>query len=344
MGNSSIRIDYMSYKISVIIPVYNAEQYLERTINSIINQSIGFENIELIIVDDFSTDSSKEIIEKFSNKYSNIKPIYSNKNHSLPSFGRNKGIEVASSKYIMFSDHDDEYVFDFCETLYNEIENNDVDLVSCRYYAIRNNEIINEEYINNNREKKLVDNCLKCSSVMLWNKIFKKSIINKYDIKFPDARNEDYLFCGKYFANSKKLIEINYCGYKHYYYDATLGNTSNVKYEDTLTVINSYYDLCNYIIDNNQNPPDFFNKSIRKDAFAILCYPRVTNQSLDKIKLIFDKYISFEELVDGEKLNFVVELGKYFFKRKLYRLGLIYVKFLFRLQKSDLLKKVYVKI
>jgi len=68
------------YKISMIIPVYNAEKYLKRTINSIINQSIGFENIELILVDDNSQDNSKSIIEEYVAKYDNVIGIYSNNN------------------------------------------------------------------------------------------------------------------------------------------------------------------------------------------------------------------------------------------------------------------------
>ena len=97
------------YKISMIIPVYNAEKYLKRTINSIINQSIGFENIELILVDDNSQDNSKSIIEEYVAKYDNVIGIYSNENHGFPGFGRNKGIEIASAQYIMFSDNDDEH-------------------------------------------------------------------------------------------------------------------------------------------------------------------------------------------------------------------------------------------
>ena len=65
----------MEYKVSVIIPVYNAEKNLRNTVQSVINQSIGFENIELIIVDDASTDNSKKIIESLSKEYNNIIPF-----------------------------------------------------------------------------------------------------------------------------------------------------------------------------------------------------------------------------------------------------------------------------
>ena len=79
----------MDYKVSVIIPVYNAEKYLKNAIESVINQTIGFENIELILVDDNSTDESPKIILDYSEKYENIVSFLSNENHGLPGFGRN---------------------------------------------------------------------------------------------------------------------------------------------------------------------------------------------------------------------------------------------------------------
>ena len=105
------------YKVSIIIPIYNSEKYLERTINSIIKQTIGFENLELILVDDNSTDSSRDIVEKFAKKYENIIYYFSRENHGCPGFGRNLGVEMANSEYIMYCDNDDEYDSELCEKL-----------------------------------------------------------------------------------------------------------------------------------------------------------------------------------------------------------------------------------
>jgi len=127
------------YLISIIMPIYNAEKYLERTINSIINQTIGFENIELILVDDNSSDSSRDIINAFSKKYSNIVPFFSQVNHGFPGYGRNIGIKNASANYIMFSDNDDEYEVDFCEIVYNLIEKLDCDVLSTNFTILEGN-------------------------------------------------------------------------------------------------------------------------------------------------------------------------------------------------------------
>lgn len=90
----------MEYKVSVIIPVYNADKYLRTAIESVINQTIGFENIELIIVNDNSTDNSRNIIEEYSSKYENIVDIHLEKNSGYPGKPRNVGIERATAPYL----------------------------------------------------------------------------------------------------------------------------------------------------------------------------------------------------------------------------------------------------
>ena len=82
-----------NYKISVIIPVYNTEKYLEDAINSIINQSIGFNNIELILINDGSTDNSENICLKYNNKYNNI--TYIKQTNQGVSVARNKAVQTA---------------------------------------------------------------------------------------------------------------------------------------------------------------------------------------------------------------------------------------------------------
>ena len=119
------------YLVSVIVPVYNAENFLDNTINSVINQTLGFENIELILVDDNSSDGSKDVIKKYSNQFENVIYYFSENNHGFPGFGRNMGLKLASSDYVMFLDNDDEYDQDMCKMLYETMINENVDLVSC---------------------------------------------------------------------------------------------------------------------------------------------------------------------------------------------------------------------
>ena len=95
-------------KVSVIIPVYNVEQYLEETILSVVNQTIGFENIQMILVNDGSPDNSEEICLKYRDKYpDNI--LYIKKENGGVSSARNLGMEYIQGKYVNFLDSDDKW-------------------------------------------------------------------------------------------------------------------------------------------------------------------------------------------------------------------------------------------
>ena len=125
------------YKISVIIPIFNAENTIERAIDSILKQKWNGEilkDIEIILVDDCSNDNSKEIILSYSERFTNIK-IYSTEiNTGFPAEPRNIGIKNAKGKYIMFMDNDDEYCEDICKTLYDVITKEKADVVACNFY------------------------------------------------------------------------------------------------------------------------------------------------------------------------------------------------------------------
>ncbi|GAQ16881.1 glycosyl transferase [Oceanobacillus picturae] len=110
------------YKVTVIIPVYNAENSLKVTIDSIINQTIGFENIELLIVDDNSEDNSRSVILDYAKKYRNVVPIFLEENSGSPSRPRNLGIDLSTGKYITFIDSDDWLHLEGIKVLYNLLE------------------------------------------------------------------------------------------------------------------------------------------------------------------------------------------------------------------------------
>ncbi len=188
------------FKVSVIIPVYNAEKSLKIAIDSIINQTIGFENIELILVDDMSTDSSREIIEDLSFKYSNIKPIFCKDNSGNPGRGRNIGVKNASADYIIFLDQDDEYLRDGIEILYNIIAKNDSDWVLASHYNKYSQDNLlkiglnDEEFtFNPHKDKKHYDKIKQYNAP--WSKIFKKDFLIANNIRFlEDSLNEDRFF------------------------------------------------------------------------------------------------------------------------------------------------------
>ena len=119
----------MKDKISIIVPVYNVEKYLSECLDSIINQS--YKNIEIILINDGSTDSSLEICQKYQKNDKRIKLI-SQANKGL-SISRNNGMKIATGKYIMFVDSDDIIHSRMIEVLYKEIKNNKCQMAVCKF-------------------------------------------------------------------------------------------------------------------------------------------------------------------------------------------------------------------
>lgn len=213
-----------SYKLSIIIPTYNAEDYLLDAFKSVKNQTIGFENIELILVDDNSTDKTKNIMIDLSQKYENVKSIFLEENSGSPSKPRNIGIENVSSEYIMFLDNDDSYQNDFCEKMYSTIVSNDADIVSCRNYDINGEKISKYHSIFDEKEKFIhLDSIeedtslLSTTAMAIWNKIYKKSLILNNNIQFPEGTlYEDVYFNLQAYINARGIIYLNdYYGYNY---------------------------------------------------------------------------------------------------------------------------------
>ncbi|WP_409200787.1 glycosyltransferase family 2 protein [Methanobrevibacter sp. DSM 116169] len=123
-------------KISIILPIFNVGSHLRGGIDSLINQTIGNENLEIIMVNDCSTDGSDEIINEYAEKYDCCKAIHLEKNTGAANGPRNKGLENCTGDYIMFLDPDDRYVLDACETLYNSVKEHDADIAFGRFRRI----------------------------------------------------------------------------------------------------------------------------------------------------------------------------------------------------------------
>lgn len=209
----------MSFKISVVLPVYNAEEELETAINSIINQSLGFENIELIIVDDASTDTSRNIITGYANKYDNIIPVFLDENSGLPGKPRNIGIEYASADYISFLDSDDEYLNEGLKNLYDTILAEGSDFVIGSHIVNLDGDKVKVKFLQCNKalvnlnpleSQEIFDSLSSNYFVAPWGKMFKKELILENNIKFPeDCLCEDTYFYFKALINSNKISVLH---------------------------------------------------------------------------------------------------------------------------------------
>ena len=204
-------------KVSIIVPVYNVEKYIERCLNSLIHQTL--QDIEIILVDDKSQDNSSLICDNYAKKDKRIKVIHKEKNEGL-GFARNSGIEIATGEYLAFLDSDDYVDIDFYENLYNNNEGADIiygaskdeyDGVTTRVGKCPLSKKVyeNEEIIPNilynmigNVNQNLVIGFTTCMG------IYKNNIIKKYNIRFYSERqfiSEDCLFNFDFIPKCKKI-------------------------------------------------------------------------------------------------------------------------------------------
>lgn len=201
-------------KVSVVIPVYNAEKTIARTIESVINQT--YQDWELIITDDGSKDDSRKICDKYSKKDPRIK-VFSIENGG-PSRARNYALSKCIGEYIMFLDSDDLYKNNMIKVMINQILENDCEIVCCNYIKLQGNKEKTIKNVNDYYEKEkknlykfieyLQNNYL---YNVIWNKIYRYDIIRDNNIKFDEEidMGEDYSFNNIYlkYVNSAKFIK-----------------------------------------------------------------------------------------------------------------------------------------
>lgn len=209
-------------KISVIIPVYNVEKLLRRCIDSVLNQTL--KDIEIICVNDGSTDNSGLILEEYK-KYENIK-IINQKNAGL-SVARNTGLENVTSKYVAFLDSDDFVDADFYEKLFRYIEEKNAD-IACASIIRENNQkkvcLINYKQIEvarNVKERFFLADCPKHNFV--WNKLYKTELINKNNLKFvPGMIYEDMWFTPDILEVANSVVAVPNTYYHYWKHKNTL--------------------------------------------------------------------------------------------------------------------------
>ena len=175
-------------KVSVIVPVYNVEQYIEKCLNSLIGQTL--DDLEIIIVNDGSKDNSKKIIEKFIEKYPS-KIVYLEKENGGLSDARNYGLPYAKGEYVAFLDSDDYVEKNMYKDMYELAKKENSDMVECDFYWEYPNKVKEDKGAIYNGKNEMLEKV----RVVAWNKLIKKEILEKSQVKFPkDLRYEDVEF------------------------------------------------------------------------------------------------------------------------------------------------------
>lgn len=198
-------------KISVIIPIYNVEPYLAECLDSVIHQT--YKNLEIILVNDGSTDACHQICEDYAAQDQRIIVIHKKNGGSAEA--RNQGLKFATGNLLGFIDSDDVLSLDFYQILLNKLIENDSDIVECGFHAFSKSENINYIYEQKNTLLELYDSesAMKSFlednlSVVVWNKLYKIELVK--NISFPVGKYiDDVFWTYKVFAKAKKIAKIS---------------------------------------------------------------------------------------------------------------------------------------
>lgn len=247
--------------ISIIIPVYKVEKYLEKCIQSVINQT--YENLQIILVDDGSPDNCGKICDEYAKKDHRIEVIH--KSNGGLSDARNKGLEIAKGEYIGFVDSDDYIESDMYEVLYNLLKQYNSDVSICNFYTVSQGKIAIKNVDNGIKEYNrieilkeiLLDNNIQSYA---WNKLYKKELFD--EIKYPIGKK--YEDIGTTFYLLEKCNKVVVTGKPEYYYikrqDSIVNNVTESTITDYIELIMQRYDY----IEENVKELSSYNKDYLK--------------------------------------------------------------------------------
>ena len=251
--------------ISIIVPVYNVEQYLDECVNSIIKQT--YTNLEIILIDDGSTDTSGKMCDEYAGKDERIKVVH--KENGGLSSARNAGLDICTGEYISFIDSDDYVEIDFIGYMYRSLQSNNVKMLGCKWrFVFLNGKIEEEEKTlieQNESQKDFFKNLLYGKrAIGQWAYLFKKEIFNnlrfKEGVLFEDS---DIMYkivnkCDKIAISNKQL----------YFYRFRQGSITNSMFDERkIYLIEASDNMCKFVLDKY---PDLYRAVASKMVWA--CY------------------------------------------------------------------------
>lgn len=233
-------------KVSIIIPCYNAKDTIKRCLDSVLNQT--YKDIEIILINDASTDKTLDILNEYKNLYKKLIIINHEENKGI-SYSRNEGIKKASGELISFIDSDDYMNSNMIEVMVNKLREDSSDLVICNYNKYVSNSMFGNEYkfTNGLVNFKSSPNLILDINLSPWNKLYKKSLLkNNY---FPEGlKYEDAIVVVKALKNAQNISIINEKLYNYVVHSNSETTIVDEKVYDILMISELIYkELCNYI-------------------------------------------------------------------------------------------------
>ena len=229
-------------KVSIIVPIYNVEKYLPKCLDSLVNQTL--DDIEIILVNDGSTDNSGIIAKQYYENHKN-KIKYLEKENGGLSDARNFGIPYATGEYIAFLDSDDYIEIDSYKQMHEKAKEEDADYIECDFiWEYPNKQIIDKRLSYNNKQEMLTN-----VRVVAWNKLIKREIIIKNNLKFPKGlRYEDIEFTYKLIP---LLNKVSYIDKPFIHYVQRNNSIANVQNEKTADIFAILENVEKYYIEKN---------------------------------------------------------------------------------------------
>lgn len=240
-------------KLSIIVPVYGVEKYIDKCLNSLVKQSL--KEIEVIVVNDGTKDNSQKIVDKYAKKYPDKIKSYIKENGGQGS-ARNYGLKKATGEYIGYVDSDDFVEKDMYKKLYNKAKENNYDIVVCGNYNV------SEDYQNKNIDAFINNYNADLENIFfgkmaVWNKIYKRDILIKNKLEFKEkVWYEDLAFTLKAIMNSNTFAFIDEPLYDYLIREGSTMNNSNV--QRNLEILDAFNDILAYIQHNKKE--EYFSK------------------------------------------------------------------------------------
>lgn len=285
-------------RISVIIPVYNAEKHIAKCVDSILPQLQA--NDELLLINDGSTDNTLSVLNKLESNHRVIRVI--DKSNEGTAKTRNLGIQEAKGEYICFVDNDDFLDSDYIESYYNSIEGTQYNLVMGSYRRCTDDEVLFSLNVTDNKWFQLM-------VVAPWAKIYRRSFLIENKIEFLDyGIGEDIYFNFQVYEKTDKIKIINYQGYNWWFNTKSISNTSQRGFDERISIEYLLDHL--YEITGKQKIYEYYyvryvvwyllfsGKKATKEDFLTVCKSCMEWLKQHKIKLHFPM---FNEIVKGEK-------------------------------------------
>ena len=339
----------MMYKISVVMPVYNAEKTLKRAVDSLLTQNWKGdfeEDIEIVFVDDNSSDNSLNIIKELANKHSNIHYFSFDNNSGFGGRGRNKGISLAKGEYIVLMDNDDIYLQDALQTFYDAIIETGSEIVLCNYDTdfLSHKRLYCPKGYNKNwtlnptENQKMFDIATHSCSMAPWAKIYNKNFLQENNIKFvEDSQFDDADFFMKCMISSKQITILpnNYV-YMYYTYDDSQVRIHDKRHFDAR--IKTMRNIDKLVKDRGFSCK-LFTRSNLMELFLMIAN---SNESKKDTFLMFDELREYQSDF-GEihyprpELNFL----NIFVMSKHYNLAYYISKFYAFLYSNSFIRKIY---